>query len=499
MNITYNGLNTSDAVDLVTFTDIPNILKVEDSDYGTYAFLSLTFKSNLASTVTKDGQYYITFLGETITNVRNVDDAINRNFFISSTNNVTAAYVAKAFRNCPTIAANFKVEHNGTSVVLTARAVGTVWGNASDVFQRNIGNDYLTATVTNGNSDAELYGSKVNVDIYSEDAGGRKYITTLEKNYYGSECAFDLSPVLTTLAERGKTNPYYLNVSSLRGDSYNVLGRVPSDVSRTNHIAQGYMCNQGLKCLQLMELGTIAAQNFSRGTERQYLNNTLLYTYGTTIPLSLYRGNDSVITIQYNYVDSDNTVLATGETSYDMPYSDQRLYNFTLDLAQNTGDSERFKQSTYIDILLGGNPSRTIRYNVIKPLKATEYYQRVYWRNSYGGISFFDFTGQKSETRDLEVSTYQKNIYDYYTDPRNELDKIYDNKIKYSVTLKSHLFENDGKYVFNDLMQSPEVWTEIGGQQYAIIIDTVSVEETDRNNIYQATVKYHYSQEPSLI
>ena len=76
---------------------------------------------------------------------------------------------------------------------------------------------------------------------------------------------------------------------------------------------------------------------------------------------------------------------------------------------------------------------------------------------------------------------------------------IYDNKIKYSVTLKSHLFENDGKYVFNDLMQSPEVWTEINGQQYAIIIDTVSVEETDRNNIYEATVKYHYSQEPSLI
>ena len=65
--------------------------------------------------------------------------------------------------------------------------------------------------------------------------------------------------------------------------------------------------------------------------------------------------------------------------------------------------------------------------------------------------------------------------------------------------MKSHLFEEDGKYVFNDLIQSPEVWTVINGQEYAIILDSVSVEETDRNNIYEATVKYHYSQEPSII
>ena len=492
MNITYNGLNTSDATDLICFTDIPNILKVEDDGDGSYANLTLTFQGNLASTVTKDGQYYITFLGETITNVRNVDDAINRNFFISSTNNVTAAYVAKAFRNCPTIAANFRVENNGAMVKLIARNVGTVWGNASNVFQRNIANTYLSASVTDGTSYAELYGAKINVDIYKGEYYD-EYITTLEKNYYGSECSFDLSPVLTTLAERGKANPYCLKVSSLKGDSYNVLGNLEE-----NYITQGYMCNQGDKYISLGALdGIKVAQNFNRGTQRSYANNTLLYIYGTTVPLSLYKNNVGGITVQYDYVDSDNTVLATGSTSFNMQYPPYRLWNFTIDLASNTGYSERFKQSTYIDLHVAGQG--IIRYNVIKPLKATEYYQRVYWRNSYGGISFFDFTGQKTETRDLETSTYQKSIYDYYDDPRNELDKIYDNEIKYSVTLKSHLFENDGKYVFNDLMQSPEVWTEINGQQYAIIIDTVSVEETDRNNIYEATVKYHYSQEPSLI
>jgi hypothetical protein len=48
-------------------------------------------------------------------------------------------------------------------------------------------------------------------------------------------------------------------------------------------------------------------------------------------------------------------------------------------------------------------------------------------------------------------------------------------------------------------MQSAEVWTERNGEAYAIIIDSVSVEEQDRNDIYEATVKYHYSQKPSLL
>jgi hypothetical protein len=137
---------------------------------------------------------------------------------------------------------------------------------------------------------------------------------------------------------------------------------------------------------------------------------------------------------------------------------------------------------------------------VIKPLKATEYYQRIYWRNSYNGISFFDFTGAKSETRDLEITTYQKNIFGYYTDKMNELEKVYNNEVKYNVTLKSHLFENDGKYIFNDLAQSPDVWTVINNETYAIIIDSISVDElSDRNNIYEATLRYRYSMTPPII
>jgi hypothetical protein len=159
-------------------------------------------------------------------------------------------------------------------------------------------------------------------------------------------------------------------------------------------------------------------------------------------------------------------------------------------------DERYYGDAFYVDVTIGNTK---IRFNVIKPIKATDYCQRIYWRNSYGGISFFDFTGQKSETREINVETYQKNIFGYYTDEMNELEKAYDNSVKYTVTLKSHLFENDGKYVFNDLIQSANVWTEINGHQYAIIIESVSVDEVNNNNIYEATVKYRYSQTPSLV
>jgi hypothetical protein len=348
-------------------------------------------------------------------------------------------------------------------------------------------------SATDGSSDASLYGAKVDVDVYSEDASGVKYITTLEKNYYGSECAFDMSPVLTTFAEIGKTMPYTMKVSSIKGDTYSVLAQF-----NDNYIAQGYMCNQGNKYINLGDNTLMFAQNFSRGSNKDKDNNTLLYVYGTTIPFSFITHNNGGMNITIDYRDSDLTLLSSySGYTWRNTDSSRKLWDYTVDLAFNTGMKERFKQAFYIDVTLGS--IRTARYNVIKPLKATEYYQRVLWRNSYGGISFFDFTGAKTETRDFELATYQKSIYDYYIDPRNELDKVYDNKVKYTVTLKSHLFEEDGKYVFNDLIQSPEVWTVINGQEYAIILDSVSVDETDRNNIYEATVKYHYSQEPSII
>lgn len=487
MNITLNNL--TQPAGLVCLTDIPNILKVEDTDGGTYAIMYLMPSSDLAPATTENGQWYITFLGETITNVLSPNNAVNKNFYISPTSlQSTTISMARAFRNCPVISANFNItsgEYQGAyAVMLTAKNVGQIWSAMDNYFQTNLTSDYLQTIGQDGSAYSELAGAKIDVDIYTED---NKYVTTLEKNYHGAECAFNISPVITTFAEYGRCRPFTMRVSSLINGEYTLLGNIDE-----NQVAIGYMCNQGYKYLD-STIFTVA-NNFSRGTEKDTLNNTILYLYYPQIPISFYNGGSGGMYITIKYLDSAYQTITSETTSWQSSDYNRKLWDITLNLS----DTEAFNKAFYIDVQFG-NELNTVRFNVIKPIKATEYYQRILWRNSYGGISFYDFTGQKTETRDLETMTYEKNIYDYYTDHMNELEKLYDNEVKYTVTLKSHLFENDGKYVFNDLLQSSKVWTRINGQDYAIIIDSISVDETDNNNIYEATIRYHYSQEPSLI
>ena len=478
MNITYN--NIEGAGNLITFNDIPNILKVSDESGGTYATISFFFNIPLQSyLLLEDGLWYITIMGETITNVTDPSRAINKNFYIAPTNESTNASIVRALRNCPTIAANFNVDFSGSTVTLTAKAVGSLVNESS--FTTNISPVVCITTITDGTSFSDLYGSQISVDVQSDG----EYVTSLQKNFYNGEAAFNVTPVLNTFTEIGKAKPYTLSISSIKDGIYSKIGEIT-----TNYAAQGYMVNQGQKYLD--NTYWQYAMNFSRGQARSpIMNNTILYVYQPTIPISFYRGNEGGGYITITYRDSAYNAVYTETQEWTNIYSSTKLIDKELQLQESI-----MRNCFYIDVAFGDD---TIRFNVIKPVQMTEYCQRILWRNSYGGISFVDLTGQKTETRELNLQTYQKNIFDYYTDPVNELEKVYDNDVEYQVTLRSHLFEEDGKWVYNDLIQSPEVWTEINGQNYAIILESVSVEETDNNGVYQATVRYHYSQEPSLI
>ena len=428
-------------------------------------------------------------MGETITNVLDPNNAVNKSFYVSSQNVSTAASITRALRNCSTVIANFNVENTEYghvyAVRLTAKAVGTVWTGMQDYIKTNIPSTYMTMEGVDGTAYGELNGALIDVDVYTSDDYGTKYVTTLEKNWYNGEAAFNMSPVLTTISTIGSIVPYSFRISSIKDGNYSLLGSISG-----NYNSVGYMCNQGYKYLTN---DFSIAQNFSRGESREFVNNTILYLYEPKINISLYTGNSGGFTYTIDYLDSAfNNITPTISNS-------TRCESNTLmdmEILLNHSGYAYFPYAFYVDLTLG---TLKVRYNVIKPLKATEYSQRILWRNSYGGISFFDFTGQRSEIRDVDITTYQKNIFGYYDDPMNELEKVYDNEVKYTVTLKSHLFEHDGKYIFNDLIQSSQVWTVINGETYAIILDSVSVDETDNNNIYEATVKYHYSQEPSII
>ena len=68
-------------------------------------------------------------------------------------------------------------------------------------------------------------------------------------------------------------------------------------------------------------------------------------------------------------------------------------------------------------------------------------------------ITIGDVIISDSESDTVYVSTVSEDAELYRQDNkpilRNELEKVYDNDVEYQVTLRSHLFEEDGKYVFN--------------------------------------------------
>lgn len=482
MKITYNDPNENRS-NIITFSDIPNILKVTDDEYGTKAVITLTFSGNLRSVTNSDNQWYITYMNETVTNTLQPVNAKNKHFYVGTDNASTAAYVAMALRNCSGIAANHTIQHTNNQVIIQAKSIGEKWsGGISNYFETNIPQSYIALNYQDGSASSNLNGAEVVIDISSNG----EYVTTLQKYWWNGEAAFNLTPFLSTMVTPLKVYPYTIQISSIRDGMYTYLGSVGE-----NYATVGYMCNQGQKWLD--NSGLQLAQNVSRGSSNTGLmNSSVLYTYNSTIPVSFYNGNSGGMNITVEYLNSAYEVLGTSSTSWRNTDSSRKLWHIDVAL-----DTSLFNQSFYFDVSLG---NIKIRYKSIRPYTMTEECTRIQWVNSYGGISFFDFTGKKVINRTVETETYQKGIFDYYEAGKEELDKIYTNDVKYDVTLKSHLLEKDGTYIFNDLLQSPDVWTVVNGVTYGIIIDSVAVDELDNNNdVYEATVRYHYSQPTTLI
>ena len=473
MNITYNNLSSPS--NILTFTEIPNILKISENVTGTKCTIQFSMSNGLRQTVTGDSQYYITLFGETISNVMAPESANNKRFYISDDAESTAMSIARAFRNCGGLNADFDIFGNGSTVEIIAKTIGKKITTAN-YLQRNIPGDKMSVSVQDGSSTSILFNSKIQVDVYNSNAASvNNFITTLEKNWYGDECAFDMSPVLSTFSEYGQTQPYtfVLNVFRDNGEWQN-QGTVSGNTTIGYHANQSdkYKYAQGVQMLL----------NKNRGTN----GTMILYTYNNVIPYSVLCGSDTGgWNVKVSVKDSAfNEVYANTSTS------SRTTSNMIVD-TNATIPQTAIKNGYYVDITVG---AQTTRFNIIKPLKATEYYQRILWRNEYGGISFFDFTGSRSESDSVDIETYEKNIFDYHDNNEFEKKMIYKNDYKKTVSLTSHLLEEDGKWIFNSLMRSKKVWTTINGKTYYIIPKSIDVQEDQTyNNIYTAKLNYDYS------
>ena len=473
MNITYNNLSSPS--NILTFTEIPNILKISENVTGNKCTIQFSMNNGLRQTVSADSQYYITLFGETITNVMSPENAKNKRFYISDDRVSTAMSIARAFRNCGGLNADFDIFGVNGVVEIIAKTIGSKITTAN-YLQRNIPSQYMSVSVQDGDAFSVLFNSKIDIDVYdSASANTSNYVTTLEKNWYGDECAFDVSPVLSTFSEYGQTKPYTFVINIFRED-----GEWQNQGAISGNTTVGYHANQSDKYKYAQ--GVQMLLNKNRGSS----GTMTLYTYNNVIPYSVLCGIDTAgWSVTVSVKDSAFNELYTNTTTGQRTTSNM-IIDTNVAIPQTA-----ITNGYYVDLTVG---TETTRFNIIKPLKATEYYQRILWRNEYGGISFFDFTGARSESDSVDIETYEKNIFDYHNNDEFERKRIYLNDYKKTVTLTSHLMEEDGKWIFNSLMRSKKVWTTVNGKTYYIIPKSIDVaEDQTYNNIYTAKLQYEYS------
>jgi hypothetical protein len=408
----------------------------------------------------------------------------------SSYTKASAYSIAKAFQNTGLINSynvycdNQVYGSTSSKVIIEAKEKG----NQYNFTEIDTNATYISfSSPTNGSSSDLLTGAKVVLDVYAEpditkqtQIGANSkvlpHLVTVEKNYYKDGINFDLSPILATVTENGNITQYNVTASYVKNGQATVIGELSH-----NYAANGYSVNQGRFYIPKFS-GLYLAQNVSRGTDKStYNNTTLYYIAGEAITLSFYCYDFSTRSITIKYLDSALNQISSQSVSLT---PNKSLYTYSFVPVEG---------AYYVDIV---TPNQgTIRYTNVKPLRYGNMneYQTLYWYNSYGGVSFFPFTAKRTEERETEKTLYKKQNFNLYTDNIKGMNKVYSMDNQYSVTLTTHYMDKDGIYSLYDLVNSYEVWTEVNGVKYMVIVTDLNVTESNISGIWQATVTYEYS------
>lgn len=489
MNILLNG--NINPQQYITFNGVPTILKIDSFGDGD--------KAKLEITVTTGGntseKCYIRINGYTITSTNVLGNDVSSVYLVplslgSSYTKASAYSIAKAFQNTGLINSynvycdNQVYGSTSSKVIIEAKEKGNQY-NFTDI---DTNATYISfSSPTNGSSSDLLTGTKVILDVYAEQDITKQtqiganskvlpHLVTVEKNYYKDGINFDLSPILATVTENGNITQYNVTASYVKNGQATVIGELSH-----NYAANGYSVNQGIFYIPKFS-GWYLAQNVSRGKDKSTYNNTTLYYIdGEPINLSFYCYDLSTKSLTINYLDSALNQISTQSVSIT---PDKSLYHHSFTPIEG---------AYYVDVV---TPNQgTVRYTNIKPLKYGNMndYQILNWYNSYGGVSFFPFTAKREEERETEKTLYKKQNFNLYTDNIKSMNKVYSMDNQYSVTLTTHYMDKDGIYSLYDLMNSSEVWTEINGVKYEVIVKNVQVTESNVSGVWQGTVTYEYS------
>lgn len=505
MEITFNNLTSSR--NIICLSGNPNILTFTGSSTSN-VYAQYVFSYSTISGIDVNKQYHINFGDYNITSTFSEENVSGTLFWLPQFNSYenqlySCSTIVKALRNVPFIAANFDVwlddDNDGTmSPVVHIRAKKQGKNFNFDVSTDLPASVYSWSRVVNGSTnDAMLQGrsNKIICDIYkyntpapigSNNLSDKTFVTSLEKNYYGKPISFNVTPILSTLLSEDNYEDMQQFIVDVYGfsDKKLVLGEQTSPMYITN----GYLCNFSQPFINSVN-GNFFAANVSRGDDRDQFNNTYLYTYSPTLVFSLYSSSSPMSAVTVNYIDSANTQITS--ISHNVSRTDgTTLKTYTVQLSETY-----FYRATYIDIVI---PTvGTVRYNIIKPINAANEVEvrRIYWYNEYNGVSFFDFTGERTESRKENLEYYEKQEFDFYNNTNSrEKTKVYDKKVDIEVKHTSHYIDKNGVYLFYSLQNAKRAWIYLGGIQYFINITNLEVSETNNtSHIFTAKITYEFS------
>lgn len=464
-DLSFNGIVNPQGI--VIFDQCPNIININEVKYGSKAIIQIVVGS-VPVLVLRDGQYSITVMGETVTNVISRSNENGKRFKLYQDRAATAVSIASALRNCQKLISLFNIYTSGRSIYLEAREIGTLNVSVSS----NLGSR-LGISVSEGDVFSQLYGQNIIADV-SVDG---EYKTTLEKRMYGEDCSFDISQVLSPYAEYGKLKPFDVSLKAIDTSGALVdLGQVDGNIT------PGYLVT--------------GSEPFLYNTEPQLLigRKEGLTTFGDVLELSVL--SPTSYTLNYQIVSPDGTVLESSTESV----SSTGLTDFFFWMGQPAMSS-----GSVVNVSAGTD---TAQFRIIKPLKAADGFERLCWRNEYGGVSFFDFTGRDSQTYSLSKKTYNKSWFDFYTNDSFEHEKMADDDTRTEFTLRSHLLTQEEAEQFRSLSRASSVWLakkewdEVSEEMMLVpdrrhvILTGLDVTENDTYpGVWVATVKYKLSSE----
>lgn len=499
--VTINGLTKSDWEQMVLFSDVPNIVTYSNADQGTRAFLMINIGTT-GYTAQPSGQT-ITINGETIQSVTDISQAGGRFFYLGVNYRLVAPSIVDALRNCPNIAASYDIFiwsgdagdiESPFTVMIRAKSNGSKFNFTYDTtitdthvlsFQKSDGqsNDSLkNETIARVQlqmykyTDFDRYG---NVDPYGDVLNDEEYVATLVKTYYSDEVRFDISPILSTFAEYGRVVYFRFIITLFTSSSFEQVESV-----HNLYTTVGYRCNHSIPYISRNDAPYLL-QNVGNGIDWTNLNT--LYVYKPRIDFSWLTTLPST-TFTIKYLDSAYNVLHSQMLTDLNVSSIDRTYYLNEDWMM---------ESSYIAVQLPNNRGNLL-YTIIKGINAANRCTRIYWRNEYGGISFFDFTGNFDKEISIDSTVYSKGNLNYYDETEREMDIVYDRTVKHEYTVNTHLIDKQGTQIFESIAKSRKVWIvdDETNQIEDIIIDSVDInQDSSFKDIYVATVKYHMSRE----